>query len=211
MIALRLDKKSVENVNKAVSQKISAIDILKTNEAKEKIVSAAFAIATSQMLTDLSMTAKSNRKTFEELYDWTPSGININKLFVISRGQVSGHNLNVFINMYKSKHTPNPFKGQSVSVDSQSALSNEINIGELSVSNNTALPAEKEIHAAEVLKEFCAQWYESRSATVLSKSNMFPILSKELTKAWGDKNASAALMAKLSSITHVYSQGRTVF
>lgn len=229
MITLRLDNSSMKKINNEIANKVSALEELKGEYALQKIGEAAFTILANQFISDISMAAKANRQTFENLYQWNTAGVNVVKRFTLSRGKVVGGRVTVLLATTNKdntntipKQSPQSVLGSKINIsgkiitmNSKTALANAQNSNTQVATVPKTVVVNKNIPNSnndpqKVLAVFAETWFNNKSQSVIDKSGMFKMLNKELSIALSEKNTKQAIRQKLASISHLYSQGRSI-
>jgi hypothetical protein len=230
MITLRLNDSAIKKINNEISNKVFALEELKSNYALQKIGEAAFTILATQFILDMSMAAKADRKKFENLYDWNTAGVNFAKKYTISRGQITGGRVTAILAASSNKgattipqQSPQSVLGSKVNIsgkiitmNSKTVLANaqdsEAKVTKVpkTVVVNKNIP-DSNSNPAQVLAVFGEAWFNNKSQSVMDKSDMFKVLNREISIALSDKNTRQAIKQKIASVSHLYSQGRTIF
>ena len=217
MIKLHLDKKSLSKLQNDVQQQVNAIKEVNSSYSKQKIAEAAFTILATQFLKDISLAAKTDRKRFESLYEWTPQGVNIAKLFTIARGNVSNGKMTIILApLNKPNQQSIPQQNPSTIVSRQAPFGQVVTINpRINIGNNPnnvlQNPATSTDNPDLVLLAFSEAWFEGKSQGIFDRSGIAENLSREINRALSEANPLQAVKQRISSVTQMYSQNRSVF
>lgn len=216
MIKLHLDKKSIAKLQENIEQKVSSVKEISSPYSKTKIAEAAFTILATQFLKDISLAAKTDRKRFESLYEWTPQGVNIAKLFTIARGNISNGQMTVILAPLNRPNTQQiPSQNPSNVVSQQAPYGQVVTITpRVNLSNNPNLILQNPVQATSpdaVLLAFSEAWFGGKAQGVFDRSAISETLNREINRALAQSNPQQSVKMAIDSVTHMYSQGRSIF
>lgn len=219
MITLRLDAATPKKFDYAIKSKIEGMKELQSPYSMQKLGEAAFTILATNFIRDISMAAKANRQEFESLYEWTPAGINLAKLFTVSRGSVDGKNLTIFLTPFNKPDKAIP--AGSVQLAPQINVSGKITFpttnttlaGASDSGKIVTVPKDIVVQIAQdnpsvMLAAFGETWFSNKSQSVMDRSGIFKMLAKEIPLALAQQDAKSAVRRKVAEISRIYSQGR---
>ena len=208
MIKLKIDQKSIDNLNKQLTLKVEAIGELTKSSILNDVARAAFVILGKRFLSATDAHAVLNPKKMHHVYEWNRIGQRAARLFIIERSAVLQGNLVVSTKFLQSKTpVPIPIELQASGSNNRSVTSRHIFRNKADVMENgkpvriesrkmLAFMGRNGIHFVQPgtvinilnpggidtkhsFEKFMYEWYSSHAQVVIDSSGLYETIVKE--------------------------------
>jgi hypothetical protein len=208
MIKLKIDEKSIDNLNKQLAMKIEAIGELTKGPILNDIAKAAFVILGKRFLSATDTHSTLNPKKMHHIYEWNKVGDRSARLFIIERSAILNGNLIVSAKFLPSK-TPVPIpkelqipgsnnrsvttrhifrnkadvmeNGKPVRIESRKMLAFMGRNGIHFVQPGTVINILNPggIQTKHSFEKFMLEWYSSHAQVIIDSSGLYETIVKE--------------------------------
>jgi hypothetical protein len=235
---IQLQFENLDSLWETLNDKVLAVEEVSSPRTKTQVAKAVFTITSKRMIVDFSKRANISPQKYSHMFEWEGNGKPEKKLFIIRRERVLNGVMIVNIKYKKSsKFVPIPpqllqpgAKGKSVKTRNVFAnkaevmesgkpvsfstkgyiafLSKDSNITFLPPRTNVVIRNPGGKAATGSFDRFVETWYATKVDTVVTQSNLFQNMGKEIARTMNNAKVSApAVREAIRVVTEKYAQG----